>query len=136
MHISSVPNHGHAVTTDLSQQLIDFYTDAGDSTVRTIKWRPNHGVDFLALFHHHEAQVHKPTGARQDIHGSDAISIDVIGAGDRAPVAYRAAIDNEGVNLGQITFAIKVSHGHATARESDSGCGEHKAFYDESVVTE
>ncbi|PYX21030.1 MAG: hypothetical protein DMG82_19765 [Acidobacteria bacterium] len=135
MHISSVPNHGHAVTTDLSQQLIDFYTDAGDSAVRTIKWRPNHGVDFLALFHHHDAQVYKSTGARQNIHGSGAISIDVIGTGDGAPVAYRAAIDNEGVHLGQITFAIKVGHGQAPAWESDSGCGEEQAFYDESVIT-
>ena len=91
-------------------------------------------MDFSALSHHHDAQVYKPTGARQKIHRSGAISIDVIGTGDRAPVAYRAAIDNEGVDLGQITFAIKVSHGHATARDGDAGCGEEQAFYGESVI--
>jgi len=63
-----------------------------------------------------------------------AISIDVIGTGDRAPVAYRDAIDKEGVHLGEITSAVKVSHGHATARDGDAGCGEDKAFDGESVI--
>ena len=42
----------HALTTGLSQRLLDFDADAGD------RIRIDHGVDFLALFDHHEVQVH------------------------------------------------------------------------------
>ena len=64
-------------------------------------------MDFLAPSDHHDAQVYKPTGARKK-NCSSAIGIDVIGAGDGVPVAYRAAIEKDGVNLRQVTVAVKV----------------------------
>jgi len=64
-------------------------------------------VDFLALSDHHDAQVYKPPGARKKKNCSGAIGINVIGASDRGPVAYRAAIENDGVNLGQLPLPSK-----------------------------
>ena len=91
-------------------------------------------MDFLALSDHHDAQVYKPTGARKEKNCSGAIGINVIGASDRGPVAYRAAIENDGVNLGQRATAVKVSHVHATDWDGNAGCGEDQTFHGESVI--
>jgi hypothetical protein len=89
-----------SMPSQLVYQLLDSYADAGDSAVRAIKRRPNYGVDFLALSDRHDAQVYKPTGTRMEKNCSGAIGIKVIGASDGGPVAYRAAIKKDGVNLG------------------------------------
>jgi len=110
----------HAIATTAAG-LVDFYTHTGDIARRPIKWRPNHGVYLLAVSHYYDAQVYEPTGAWQEIHRPSAIGINVIGPRNGAPVAYRAAIDEEGVHLLQITFAVKVSHSYAPSLEGDIG---------------
>src|SRR5712692_3079522 len=63
-----------------------------------------------------------------------AIGINVISASDGGPVAYRGAIENDGVKLGELTVAVKVSHGHAADRDGNAGCGKDQAFDGESVI--
>jgi hypothetical protein len=49
------------------QRLLDFYTNAGHITIRTIERSRNHGVDLLSLTDHHEDQVNKSTSASSDM---------------------------------------------------------------------
>jgi len=63
---------------------------------------------------------------------SGAIGINVIGASDRGPVAYRAAMRMMESTWVSLPLPSKWSHMHAADRDGNAGCGEDQAFDGES----
>ncbi|PYT24459.1 MAG: hypothetical protein DMG57_28500 [Acidobacteria bacterium] len=92
-------------------------------------------MDFLAFSDHHDGQVYKPTGARNDVGCSGAIGIDVISASAGRPLMGGGKpLKNAMVHLGEIAFSVIVGHDHTTNGEGNAGCRQDQAFDGGSVI--
>ena len=116
------------------KQLFDFYADAGDGTSRAVKRRPNHRMDFLAVSHHYDTQVYKPSIARMQENRPGAVGVDVYLPVTGVQSLKGLPLSRIESNLRQVPFAVEVSHVHAPHRDADSGGWEDQSFNSGSVI--